>query len=724
MERCPALAVLPQLTDAVMPTLTIDRLAPQELPRHRTPLVGREREAATARALLLEPNVALLTLTGPGGVGKTRLALRVAADLAGDDADAPTAFPDGVCFVDLGAVADPALVLPAIAQALEVRETGGRPILAALTATLRPLRLLLVLDNVEQVAAAAPAIEDLLTACPGVKALATSRAVLRLSLEQEMAVPPLALPPLAPDHPPPNPVDLAQYDAVALFVQRARAVDPGFVLTADVAPAVAAICARLDGLPLAIELAAARIRLFPPQAMLARLEHRLPLLTSGPRNLPARQQTLRAAIAWGHDLLTPAEQALFRRLAVFAGSFTLSAAEFVGRGIEQSGNPDGEDLPTSSTPRFLDSSTSVLDGVSLLAEKSLLGRAEGPPEESRFGMLETIREYGLERLAASGEEEEVRQRHAAFFLDLAERASAALIGPEQGRWLDRLEAEHDNVRAALSWAISRAERGETALRLAAAMWQFWLVRGYLSEGRGWLERALSQSGAPSPLLRAKALMAAGALAELQGDSRAMTFLEEALALFRTAGNDAGAANALTILGGIALTNGDAASASDHMEAAAALIRRSGEPGKAAAALHNLGLVAMRQGDDLRAEPLLSESLSGFRESGNAWAVAVALVNLADLRQRRGDTAAGAELLGEALDIQLRQRSAWGVAACLVVLVRLSGTRSDPARVARQPLITEENLEQYLQPNMPPLHYALCGCENMPGFPERWGGKAE
>ncbi len=320
--------------------------------------------------------------------------------------------------------------------------------------------------------------------------------------------------------------------------------------------------------------------------------------------------------------------------------------------------------------------------MSLLAEKSLLGRAEGPPEESRFGMLETIREYGLEYLAASGEEEEVRQRHAELFLDLAERASAALIGPEQGRWLDRLEAEHDNVRAALSWAISRAERGETALRLAAAMRQFWLVRGYLSEGRGWLERALSQSSAPSPLLRAKALMAAGALAELQGDSRAMTFLEEALALFRTAGNDAGAANALTILGGIALTNGDAASASDHMEAAAALIRRSGEPGKAAAALHNLGLVAMRQGDDLRAEPLLTESLSGFRESGNAWAVAVALVNLADLRQRRGDTAAGAELLGEALDIQLRQRSAWGVAACLVVLVRLSGTRSDPARVAR------------------------------------------
>jgi predicted ATPase/class 3 adenylate cyclase len=477
--------LLPGLPADFPPLKTLDTHQ-HNLPVQLTPLLDRVEPLAALTALLRSPDVRLVTLTGRGGIGKTRLAVQVAAEVV-------DAFPDGVWFVRLSRLTDPGLVIPTVAQTLGLTEQGSQAIADMLRAHLAEKRLLLVLDNFEQVIGAAEEVAGLLGASPSLKALVSSRTPLRLRGEREYALGPLPLPTPGLQ----SPDRLAQYAAVALFIERAQAARADFTMTAANAPAIAAICARLDGLPLAIELAAARVKVLPPEALLARLTAQLAqltLLTGGARDLEERQQTMRAAIAWSEDLLTPEERALFRRLAVFVGGATLAAVEAVCAapadvlGVQTLG-------------------ADLLDGLSALVDHSLLQqREEGG--EPRFGMLQVIREYALERLAASGEAEavrqahaQVRQAHAQYYLTLAERAEPELIGPEQRRWLDQLEREHDNLRAALTWARERGEV-ETGLRLVVALRRFWERRSPPREGRAWVEallvlEAAAQSGTES-----------------------------------------------------------------------------------------------------------------------------------------------------------------------------------------------------------------------------------
>ncbi len=508
---------------------------PHNLPSQPNVLIGRDREVAAACAFMRRSDVHLLTLTGPGGTGKTRLGLQVAAALLGD-------FVDGVFFVPLAPLRDPALVASTIGQSLGVREAAGQALPAALQAYLQDKHLLLVLDNFEQVLPAAALLSDLLTAAPGLKVLVTSRATLHLSHEHQFPVSPLALPPGKHSV---GVEALSQYAAVALFIHRALVVKPDFVVTPASAPALAEICQRLDGLPLAIELAAARTRLLPPQALLARLAHRLPLLTGGSRDLPARHQTLRATIEWSFDLLDASEQRLFARLAMFAGGWTVEAAERVCAGVGS-----GADAQVDQV--------AVLDGLASLRDQSLVQQepALDPEDEPRFTMLETIREYALERLAANGETEETSRRHAGYYLALAEAAEPELRGPAQGVWLTRLETEHDNLRAALHWSLESGAE-ETALRLGGALWRFWYMHGHLSEGRRWLEMALAKSSAVPASVQAKVFNGAGNLAYGQSDyARAAAWHEASLALQRDLGDKAGLAASLTNLGNIAWSQGD------------------------------------------------------------------------------------------------------------------------------------------------------------------------
>src|SRR5438067_9139270 len=406
------------------------QLVTPTLPVSLTKLVGREHEVQSIHALLLRPDVRLLTLTGTAGVGKTRLAFEVARELVHD-------FADGVHFVSLAPISDPALVIPTIAHSMGLMESGSQPVLELLKISQRDKQRLLALDNFEQVVSAAPQLVDLLTACSKLKLLATSREVLHVRGEQEFAVPPLAVPDLKRL---PDLVALSQYEAVALFISRAQAVQPDFQVTATNARTIAEICMRLDGLPLAIELAAARMKLLPPQALLARLDQRLAVLTGASRDVPARQQTLRNTIAWSYNLLDAVEQRLFRRLSVFVGGCTLQAAEALCAALCDE-----------------DGAVPVLDGVASLIDKSLLQQVEQEGKEPRLVMLETIREYGLERLAASGEMEATRQAHATYCLQLSEQAELELGGPQQTAWLEQLEREHDNLRAALQWTVEQRE---------------------------------------------------------------------------------------------------------------------------------------------------------------------------------------------------------------------------------------------------------------------------
>jgi predicted ATPase len=611
---------------------------PTSLPVQRHRAIGREPELAAARALLQRDEVGLLTLTGPGGIGKTCLAVQVATELLDH-------FAGRVFVVSLAAITDPTLVASAIAQPLNVQAMGGRSVLDSLKAVLRGLRLLLVLDNFEQVIQAAPLVGELLATCPQLKVLATSRAPLHVRGEKELAVPPLALP--DPVRVPPV-ESLSHYAAVALFVERAHDVQPGFVLTADTAPAVVEICRRLDGLPLAIELAAARLKVLPPEALLARLERRLPLLTGGAQDSPARQRTLRTTIAWSYDLLNDGERALFRHLAVFAGGCTLTSAESVA----------GSDATAEDD---------MLEGLGSLVDKSLLQVRAEPGGEPRFTMLETIREFAREMLETSGEEAAIRERHARHIVALVEEIAPRLWGPEQVQWLARLAVEQDNVRAALRTLLDAGELAAVG-RLLRSLAYYWWMHGLLREARRWAEEALALGAGSSPAVQACARFVVGLAAMDQGDETAAAHCQEARALahaggdrwveghsllleafqlpargdldrgiaqlweaqqvLREAGDDWGVGFSWTALSALSVVAGRLDDAERCAEEHLAVARRMGDLRSIAQAQESLAAVALMREDVDRASALLHESIVLAMEVGHVELVAHMMMDLA------------------------------------------------------------------------------------------------
>jgi predicted ATPase/DNA-binding XRE family transcriptional regulator len=657
------------------------------LPHPPTAIVGRLKEGAAATALVLDPGVRLLTLTGPGGVGKTRLALDVAFRVV-------DTLPDGAVFVDLAPVRDPELVMSAIAQALGVVASPDTPLRLAVRAALQGKRLLLILDNFEHVPAAAVGVADLLAAAPAVTVLATSRTPLRIRAEREYAIGPLALP---------EPSDfklldeLARVPAVELFIHRAEAANSGFALSANNAREIAAVVTRLDGLPLAIELAANRMKILSPAALLARMEQRLPVLTRGAHDLPIRQQAMRATLDWSHDLLTAEEQSLFRRLAIFAGGCTVDAAEYVGgqggRGIGgETSAPSGVPSTTPLSPYPLlppgppssggGSLPLVIDLLADLVDKSLLRTQDDLADERRFGMLETIREYGLERLVEAGEEDDARGRHLAWSIDLAERAEPELLGAEQHLWYSRLEIEHDNLRVALGWAIERGD-AQAALRLCVALYRFWANHGLYEEGRRWLERSLALDPCSGSAPRGHALIGLGVMAFFQGDyKRAGALWEESLALFEALGDTRGVAYSHGNLGLVADAQEDYPRAIASYEQALTHFRELDDPTYIGFMTHNIGLIAYFQAEYARATTLFEESLALARAAGDETSIALVLGNLGLVAFAEGDHARALALQRQALANWMQVNNKPWLARAVEHFALIAAATNDPKRAAR------------------------------------------
>lgn len=618
------------------------------LPSARTSFLGRGGEVAALAELLLRPGVRVVTLTGAPGIGKTRLAVEAARAAAGR-------FRDGAAFIDLSTVTDPAHVLPAIAQELAVRDVPGLALLDAVCAALADRQLLLVLDNFEQVVAASRDVAAILDSAAGITVLVTSRAPLHVRGEHEFPVPPLAVPPPRRT----RPETLIGVPAVALFVERARAVRPDFVVTESNADAVADLCVRLDGLPLAIELAATRVKLLTPSMILQRLLSNLDLLARTAPDVPPRHQTLREAIRWSHDLLGPAAQEMFRRLAVFQGGGTLDAVETVAGG-------------NAGTER------NVLDPLATLVDNSLLLHDPQSDGESRFRMLDTIREFAGELLEQSGERQEMRSRHARYYGRLAEVAEPALTGPEQAMWLERLEREHDNIRAALEHT-AETRQFEAGLALAAALGRFWERHGYSAEALSWLTRFAEQARQAPPQLRAKALNAAGNLARSRGDyAAAVTAYERALALRREAQDPRGIAIALNNLGVAAKDQGDYVRAREFLEESLAIKRQEGEKRGSAITLNNLGLTAKSQGDFAAAARYFDESFDLFHDLSDSWGQALIVNNIGTLAFATGDYERALALHKTSLVGRRALKEKWGVAECLEGLARIAAATGTPA----------------------------------------------
>jgi predicted ATPase/class 3 adenylate cyclase len=631
------------------PLKSPDRV-PNNLPIELSSFVGREREIAEVKRLLLTTR--LLTLTGPGGVGKTRLALQIAAEVLKD-------YKDGVWLVELATCSDPGLVAQMVASALKVNEQPATPMLKTLSDYLQYKRMLLILDNCEHlVMESARLAEAVLRACPDLRVLATSRESLEIAGEASWRVPPLSL----PDAQQQALQDLIKCESVRLFVERAVAVRPAFVLTNQNAQEIVQVCQQLDGIPLALELAAARVKGLPVEQIAAKLHDRFRLLTKGSRTALPQHQTLKAAIDWSYNLLSDSERILFRRLAVFSGGFTLEAADAVCA----AGDVDA--------PEFLDL-------LALLVDKSLV-MAEVRGAHARYRLLDTLRQYALDRLLETGEITDLRPKHRDWYLGLAERAAPELFGGTQSVWYERLETEHDNFREALEWSCEHAD-GDAGLRLAGALYTFWQVRGYLSEGREWLTKVLSRSPEAAASARANALSAAAYLARAQHDyTEADTLARSSLAEFNELGEKRGIARSEYLLGLVASDVGDYGRATGHFNRSLISFRELGDKRGIGISLNMLGDVARCRGEYASARSLYEESLSLRRELGDDRMIAIAIHNLGYVALHQEDRERAGKLFKESLAIRQRIGHKQGVAYCLAGLAAVAAALHDFDRGAK------------------------------------------